>query len=237
MNPFYSELARNTDQETMDPRVMAQAVLSATKKRKRAQQEYLIKHPTYNTTLFMFSPSSSVRRFCQRIVAPGRGSHRYQGLEPVREVYFAFSVFIYAAVLAMVVLACITTPLYQKEYFQRQPFSVNNWFVFTDMGFAILFLVEAVIKVIADGAIWTPNAYFRSSWGLIDGLVLVTLWVNVGTSLYKEGAVSRAVGAFKALRALRLLNFSDSARDTFRSVIVLGGWKVISVSRSSQVML
>ncbi|KAK5276060.1 calcium channel protein, partial [Cryomyces antarcticus] len=128
----------------------------------------------------------------------------------------------------MVLLACVTTPLYQKEYFQNHTFSVKNWFVFTDLAFAALFTVEAVIKVIADGLFWTPNAYFRGSWGLIDGVVLITLWVNVATSLYSGGVVSRAVGAFKALRALRLLNISDSARDTFHSVIVLGGWKVLS---------
>ena len=98
------------------------------------------------------------------------------------------------------------------------------------MGFAAIFTLEALIKIIADGFFWTPNAFFRGSWGFIDGVVLVTLWINVITSLYKDGAVSRAVGAFKALRALRLLNVSDSARDTFHSVIVLGGWKVVSVS-------
>jgi len=48
--------------------------------------------------------------------------------------------------------------------------------------------------------------------------------------LYDPSGGSRAVGAFKALRALRLLNVSDSARDTFHSVIVMGGWKVISAA-------
>jgi hypothetical protein len=208
---------------------MARAVVDATDRRKRAQREYLLKHPNYNNSLFLFKPSNPIRKFCQKLVAPGRGPARYQGVQPLKQLYLPFAAFIYAAVVAMVVLACVTTPLYQKEYFEKYQFSVQNWFVYSDMGFAVLFLIETVIKVIADGFFWTPNAYFRSSWGLIDGLVLVTLWVNVGTSLYSQGAVSRAVGAFKALRALRLLNFSTSAKDTFRSVIVLGGWKVISV--------
>lgn len=130
----------------------------------------------------------------------------------------------------MVLIACITTPLYQREYFARQEPDSRAWFVWTDMGFAILFTLEAAIKVIADGFFFTPNAYFRGSWGFIDGIVLVTLWVSVFTSLYKDDGVSRAVGAFKALRALRLLNVSDSARDTFHSVIVRGGWKVISAA-------
>lgn len=232
-NPFYSKLKFSRAYEDLDPMTMAKEVLSASEQRKQAQRHYLKKYPSYNKSLYIFSPTSSVRRICQRIVGPGRGSHRIEGVDPYKPLWYSFSAFIYAAIVAMVILACITTPLYQREYFEEHDFSVRNWFVWTDMGFAILFSVEAIIKVIADGFFWTPNAYFRGSWGFIDGLVLITLWINVITSLYKDGGISRAVGAFKALRALRLLNVSDSARDTFHSVIVLGGWKVVSVSESN----
>jgi hypothetical protein len=228
-NPFYSNLqfSRNDD---IDASAMAKEAVTQTSQRKRAQREYLARHPGYNNALFMFKPNNPIRRVCQRIVGPGRGSERIDGVEPNRVVWYAFSAFIYVAIVAMVLLACVTTPLYQKEYFDTHEFSVKNWFVWSDMAFALLFTVEAGIKVIADGFFWTPNAYFRSSWGAIDFIVLVTFWINVITSLLNDGAVSRAIGAFKALRALRLLNVSDSARDTFHSLIIVGGWKVFSVS-------
>jgi hypothetical protein len=229
-NPFYAPLDFGRAYEDLDPRRMAKEVVTATEKRKKAQREYLRKHPNYNVSLFVFRPHNPIRKLCQRIVGPGRGVDRIEGVAPSVPVWYAFSAFIYAAIIAMVLLACVTTPLYQREYFQTHTFSVRNWFVFTDMGFAVLFTVEAMIKVIADGFFWTPNAYFRGSWGFIDGVVLITLWVNVATSLYNEGQVTRTVGAFKALRALRLLNISDSARDHFHSVIVRGGWKVISAA-------
>lgn len=228
-NPFYSRLKFSRAEQDLDIRKRAKEVVSATEQRKRAQRQYLQRHPRYNVSLFIFGPQNRVRRLCQRIVGPGRGTARIEGVDPVKPVWYAFSAFIYAAIVAMVLLACVSTPLYQRDYFKEHVYNVRNWFVWTDMGFAVVFSIEALIKVIADGFFWTPNAYFRGSWGFIDGLVLVTLWVNVITSLYSDGAVSRAVGAFKALRALRLLNVSDSARDTFHSVIVLGGWKVISV--------
>jgi len=227
-NPFYSRIDFNRAGEEMDPTQMAKEVMSAAQRRKRAQREYLHKHPTYNVSMYIFKPENKLRRICQRIVGPGRGGDRIEGLAPSIPVWYAFSAFIYASIVAMVVLACVTTPLYQKEYFQTHKFSPKNWFVFSDLGFAILFTVEAAIKVIADGFFWTPNAYFRSSWGFIDGVVLITLWINVGSSLLNAGQVSRAVGAFKALRALRLLNVSDSARENFHAVIVRGGLKVIS---------
>ncbi|KAF2460795.1 Ion transport protein-domain-containing protein [Lineolata rhizophorae] len=229
-NPFYSRLQISRAYEDLDPRRMAKEVVSATEKRKLEQREYLRKHPNYNVSLFIFKPHNPIRKICQRIVGPGRGGDRIEGVAPSVPVWYAFSAFLYAAIVAMVILACVTTPLYQKEYFTTNEFSVKNWFVFTDMGFAILFTVEAIIKVIADGFFWTPNAYFRGSWGFIDGIVLITLWINVGASLLNEGEVSRVVGAFKALRALRLLNVSDSARDTFHSIIVRGGWKILSAA-------
>ena len=237
-NPFHSRLHITRAFEQVDLRTLAKEVVYATEQRKVIQREYLRQHPTYNKSLYIFKPNNPIRRFCMRIVGPGRGgSDRIQGVNPNTTVWYSFSAFIYLAIVAMVLLACYTTPLYQQGYFRRHqeyiqthPNTVFTWFVFTDIGFAGLFTVEAIIKVIADGFFWTPHAYFRSSWGLIDGIVLMTLWANVVSSLYDPGAGSRAVGAFKALRALRLLNVSDSARDTFHSVIILGGWKVISAA-------
>ena len=228
-NPFYSRLQFKADQD-LDPRQMAKEVVQATDRRKRAQREFLLKYPRYNISLYIFSPKNPIRRLCQRIVGPGRGIDRIDGVAPSAPLWYSFSAFVYLAIVAMVVLACVTTPVYQKEYFKGNEYSAQNWFAYTDLGFAILFTVEALIKIIADGMFFAPNAYFRTSWGFIDGIVLITLWVNVITLLSNNGEASRAVGAFKALRALRLLNVSDSAKDTFHAVIVRGGRKVASVS-------
>ncbi len=206
---------------------MAKEVVSATEKRKRAQREYLLKHPSYNVSLCLFKPSNPVRKACQSMVGPGRGRKRIEGIEPIKAIWYTFSAFIYASIVAMVVIACVTTPLYQ--HLKRKEDGARHWFVFADLGFTVVFTVELIIKLIADGFFWTPNAYFRGLWGLMDGVVLVTLWVDVITSLLGIGAVSRAVGAFKALRALRLLNVSDNARNTFHSVMILGARKVASV--------
>lgn len=231
-NPFYSSTISSNANEDVDPRTMAKAALAAAERRKRAQRDYLVRHPTYNVSMFLFPPRSPIRTICQKMVGPSRGHERIEGAAPSPRVWYVFSAFLYAAIIAMVLLACITTPLYQRQYFAQHEYSVRNWFVWADLAFAIIFTLEAMIRLIADGFFFTPNAYFRSSWGIIDGIVLVTLWINIVTSLYNDGAVSRAVGAFKALRALRLLNISDTARETFHAVIVRGGLKVISVGVS-----
>ncbi|RYP62124.1 hypothetical protein DL771_009843 [Monosporascus sp. 5C6A] len=236
-NPFYTNLRFDGPNDNLDPRQMARQVVSAAGARRKAQREYLARHPTYNNSLYIFTPHNRIRRLCQRLVGPGRGSERFEGVEPHKIAWYTFSALIYAAVIAMVFLACVTTPLYQKEYWEFHEYSRNNWFVWIDASFAILFTVESVIKIIADGLFFTPNAYYRSSWGIIDGVVLITLWINVVTLLASDGTVSRAVGAFKAFRALRLLNISNSTRDTFHSLIIVGGWKIISAALVSLSLL
>jgi len=237
-NPFYSNFRIDGPAEAFDPRQMARQAVSATAARRKAQREYLIRHPSYNNSLFIFTPRNPIRRLCQRLVGPGRGSERFDGAEPNKYAWYAFSAFIYASIVAMVIIACVTTPLYQKEYFDSgHKFGFANWFVWTDVAFAGVFSAEAVIKIIADGFFWTPNAYFRSLWGAIDAVVLITLWINVGTLFANDGAGSRAVGAFKALRALRLLNVSNSARQTFHALLIVGGWKFLSAAFVSMALL
>jgi hypothetical protein len=151
-NPFYSNIQfSGRPDEAIDARTMAKEAVSATTQRKKAQREFLARHPNYNVSLFLFRPGNPIRRFCQKIVGPGRGSERFDGVEPNKAVWYVFSAFIYLAIIAMVVLACVTTPLYQKEYFERHTFNVRNWFVWADLAFAVIFTVEAIIKVIADG--------------------------------------------------------------------------------------
>ncbi|KAL2020188.1 hypothetical protein VTK56DRAFT_8712 [Thermocarpiscus australiensis] len=229
-NPFYPNTRFGGPIASLDPKQLARQAVSATAARRKAQREYLMRHPTYNNSLFIFKPRNRLRRLCQKLVGPGRGSERFDGVQPNKYAWYTFSAVIYAAIVAMVILACITTPMYQKEYFYTHAFDIFDWVVWTDMAFAIVFTIEAAIKVIADGFFWTPNAYFRSTWGIIDAIVLITLWINVITIFTNNGAVSRAVGAFKALRALRLLNVSDSARETFHSLMIIGGWKILSAA-------
>ncbi|KAG5953359.1 hypothetical protein E4U53_005835 [Claviceps sorghi] len=237
LNPFYSNIRFDGPNDSLDPRQMARQAVLATSARRKAQREYLARHPRYNDSLYLFKPTHPLRRLCQRIVGPARGPERFDGVEPNKIVWYSFSAFVYAVVVAMVILACVTTPLYQKEYREQHPLNVWNWYVWTDLAFTSVFTVEAIIKSIADGLFWTPNAYMRSSWGFIDGMVLITLWINVITLLINDGAISRAVGAFKALRALRLLNVSDSARDTFHSLIIIGWWKLTGAALISLSLL
>ncbi|KAJ9661937.1 calcium channel protein [Neophaeococcomyces mojaviensis] len=227
-NPFYSTASEVRAHEEFDALAVAKQVASYQENRRRAQRQYLNRHPNYNVSLFIFKADNPIRVACMYLVGPSRGDERPEGVAPWKPAWYAFSAFTYAAIVAMVVIACVTTPLYQREYFRDM--NSHNWLVWTDMGFAIIFTFEAAVKIVADGFFYTPNAFFRSIWGLIDLIVLISLWISVITTLAQEDSITRGVGALKALRALRLLNVSDSARNTFHSVIVVGGYKVLSAA-------
>jgi hypothetical protein len=47
---------------------------------------------------------------------------------------------------------------------------INRW----NFGFTIVFLVEAILRVIAHGMIKGTNAYLRSGWNVIDAAVVVS---------------------------------------------------------------
>jgi len=67
----------------------------------------------------------------------------------------------------------------------------------TDWVFTFVFTLELVIKVIVYGLMFTPDAYLKDGWNVLDTFIVgVSLW-----SLFSGGAG----GAFKALRALRAL--------------------------------
>lgn len=98
------------------------------------------------------------------------------------------------------------------------------------MSLGSIFVLEFLIKIIADGFIFSPNAYLLSVWNLLDFFVLVTLVVNVSASLADSAGVNSTIRALKAFRALRLINLSTNMRDTFYSVMILGASRILEAS-------
>jgi hypothetical protein len=208
---------------------MAQDAVLAHQKQREHQADFLKSNPHINKSMWIFTADNPIRRACQLMVAPSRGE-RLEGVDPNPIAWWCFSAITYAATVCIVVLACITTPIYQIEYFATHGDSKFNWITWSDIAFAIIFTIEAVIKIIADGFLLTPNAYIRNVWNDIDFFVLLTLWINVVADLTDRGGLSRAFRAFKALRALRLVNISETARQTFQDVIISGFWNILSAA-------
>lgn len=140
----------------------------------------------------------------------------------------SFKTFIYMSIILQIAITCVTTPLYQREYWFSHKFSVMTWYVMTDFGFALLWIIEAVVKIIAGRIIIGPDAYLRG-WNLIDAIVLITSWVGLALTLYNVGRpVAALIASFKAFRVLRLLTLNEKVMRDVTFVFRRGSYKVVA---------
>ena len=132
--------------------------------------------------------------------------------------------------MASVVIAAIATPLYRKEYYTQFGEFRGAWFEIVEVSIGMVFVLEAVMKIIADGFIFAPNAYLLSIWNIIDFIILVTLLINTTTSLIFLGGLSRFTRAIKAFRALRLITLFSRLRETLHAVLFAGALMIVDAS-------
>lgn len=228
-NPFHdpSDIKNYKNNHDRNPEEMVGELIRVKTKLEKQQREYLDKNPNYNRSLNLFRPDHPLRVLCQSIVAPSHGI-RLEGTNPRPMVWYLFSIAMLLSTVGLVTIAVIVTPIYYKSLIETQP--RVNWVILTDAMFVGIFTLESIIKIIADGFYFTPNAYLRSVWGIIDFTVLITLWVNLIQQVTNQSKASRLIRAFKALRALRLLSFSRKAQELFHNVIIVGIWKLFTAA-------
>ncbi|KAF9959783.1 calcium channel protein [Mortierella alpina] len=172
-------------------------------------------------SLFIFAPHNKFRRLLQRFVTPGQG-HRIQGAKENVLLSRPFNLFITLAIIACVIVAAITTPVWRLKETNMPREDQSVILRISDFVFPAVFTVEFFIRVIADGFIFTPDAYLKSLWNKIDFFVLLTLYAPLVANLTNSQGTSRFFRALKALRALRLINQSAYIRGTFHAVLVAG---------------
>ncbi|KAG8827931.1 calcium channel protein [Serendipita sp. 401] len=199
---------------------------------KRAQEaEFISDHPTYDKPFWILSQQNPLRQWCQRLVPPSNGDNkeRINGLPPSPWLEFGFRAVMLATVIAGIAIAAFAGPLYRREYFKTHDTS-STWYDIAEATFGFLLVIELIIKLIADGFIWTPNAYLLNIWNILDLIILIAILINVTTSLLIVGGLSRGTRALKAFRALRLITLIGWMRETFHSVIFAGARRILDAA-------
>jgi hypothetical protein len=139
-----------------------------------------------------------------------------------------FQAFINMAIVAQVLITSVTTPLYQRSYWIMHTYAIRNWIVVVNLGFAILWTFEAVIKTIAGGLFAGPHAYLRG-WNLIDAIVLVTSWTSLAFSFLSfKPEIAFMMASFSAFRVLRLLTLNKKIMREITLVFRRGSYKIIA---------
>ncbi|KAL6310254.1 Ion transport protein-domain-containing protein [Sparassis latifolia] len=196
----------------------------------RAQKaDFIRDHPTYDMTFWIFSQKNWLRRICQKLVAPA-GGERIFGTPHSPVAHTIFQLVLLLTVIGGIVVETIATPLYRRNWYIEHGLVRGSWFDMAETSFGLTLFVEFLIKIVADGFLFTPNAYARSIWNVLDFLILGGVLVNVTTGLIFIGGLSRLTRALKALRALRLITLIDKMRFTFESLIISGVARILDAA-------
>ncbi|KDE08247.1 hypothetical protein MVLG_01513 [Microbotryum lychnidis-dioicae p1A1 Lamole] len=223
---YQGTLFRLTSQAERDAEVRrAQA-----RERRARLASYIGEHPSYDKSLWLLSQDNPLRRMCQALVDPAHGEDRLFGRAPSQVLRFLFQWLIFITIVGSVVIAAIATPIYRRNYYIEVGDVRWPWFVLAECTLGFIFVIEFLVKVFADGFLFGPNAYLRSTHNDLDFFVLITLLVNIVIALLAGPGLNRFTRSLKAFRALRLINLWPKLRETFYNVLIVGFSRILDAS-------
>ncbi|WVO12615.1 hypothetical protein L204_100220 [Cryptococcus depauperatus] len=203
--------------------------LDALRERKNQQADFIAAHPSFDRSLWIFKQSNPIRKFCQACFPPAYGERIFgRSHDPIMKNIAKGIVFL--AVVASVVVAAIASPSYRRNLYAEKGVFRGTWFDLTEVALGSVLILEAVMKIIADGFIFAPNAYLLSLWNVLDLVILITLLINTITSLIFIGGLSRVTRALKSFRVLRMITLFSVLRDTLHAVLFAGALKILDAS-------
>ncbi|XP_057298022.1 voltage-dependent L-type calcium channel subunit alpha-1S-like isoform X2 [Hydractinia symbiolongicarpus] len=144
--------------------------------------EYEKEKKKKDRSLFIFAEDNIIRKSCKRIVENK-----------------VFEYFMLLTIAANCVVLMIATPLPNDD-----TSTLNKRLDQGDSAFVAVFVMEAVLKIIAYGFILHEDAYLKSGWNILDFIVVVVGLVQVLTAL-GDSSASKHSEAIRALRAVRVL--------------------------------
>ena len=222
---MHSEILASINADAQD----AQDMNDVLYERRAQKADFIRAHPSYDKTFWIFSQKSKIRKFCQRLVQPANGDRIFgQPHSPLAHSFFQLILLL--TVIGGIVVEAIATPLYRRNFYREQGFIRGSWFDIAEATFGLMLFVEFVIKLVADGFMFTPNAYVRSIWNVLDMFILIGVVTNLVTGLIFVGGLSRLTRSLKALRALRLITLIDKMRSTFQSLIFSGAIRILDAA-------
>ncbi|XDC59501.1 hypothetical protein R6Z07M_010683 [Ovis aries] len=130
---------------------------------------------------YIFPPQSRFRLLCHRIITHKMFDH---------------------VVLVIIFLNCITIAMERPKI---DPHSAERIFLtLSNYIFTAVFLAEMTVKVVALGWCFGEQAYLRSSWNVLDGLLVLISIIDILVSMVSDSS-TKILGMLRVLRLLRTL--------------------------------
>ncbi|CAJ0954197.1 unnamed protein product, partial [Mesorhabditis belari] len=146
----------------------------------------LLKKTCLNTradhSLFCLGPKNTIRIRCLKLT---------------QKKWFDYTI------LFMIGINCITLamerPSIPPQSIERRFLNVSGYI------FTIIFSVEMLLKVVANGCFFGRGAYFKDGWNILDGILVVISLVNILFEFIASGDSPKIFGVIRVLRLLRAL--------------------------------
>ena len=145
--------------------------------------------PWRKRIIFLFPPGGRVNSFALSLV----GNHRFE-----------------VAITVLIVISSIALGL-ENPASRNDPTFLHVMFGL-EIFFTTMFMIEAVLKILAIGLVWESDSYLRSGWNVLDFLVVVGSVFNLFLYFDNELSWIKIVRLFRTLRPLLLVARSESMR-------------------------
>uniref|UniRef100_A0A3Q1HAQ8 Voltage-dependent T-type calcium channel subunit alpha n=1 Tax=Anabas testudineus TaxID=64144 RepID=A0A3Q1HAQ8_ANATE len=145
----------------------------------KKQPEWCRQRDTWS--LYLFPPESRFRILCNKIITHKMFDH---------------------VVLVIIFLNCITIAMERPRI---DPTSAERIFLtLSNYIFTAIFVAEMTVKIVALGWCFGDKAYLRSSWNILDGMLVMISVIDILVSLISNSG-TKILGMLRVLRLLRTL--------------------------------
>lgn len=156
-------------------------------------------------SLFFFSPNNRFRRWCKQLVGSSSSN------EAERKSLFNW--FIMACVLASIFIVVLDEPAARKlQQYIISPSAYDT----IDYTLTAIFVLEIIIRIVADGFVMVPDSYLRDPWNQLDFCVVI---LTVATVFGGASQVPRTLRTVRSFRILRLIRYFPGVRHIFSDLI------------------
>ncbi|CAJ1081166.1 voltage-dependent T-type calcium channel subunit alpha-1G [Xyrichtys novacula] len=177
--PTQISLEDNTEEENAEEEANQGRIARMFRWLEKKQPEWCRQRDTWS--LYLFPPESRFRIVCNKIITHKLFDH---------------------IVLVIIFLNCITIAMERPRI---DPSSAERIFLtLSNYIFTAIFVAEMTIKIVALGWCFGDKAYLRSSWNILDGMLVMISVIDILVSLISNSG-TKILGMLRVLRLLRTL--------------------------------
>ena len=199
---------------------------------KAAHEESLREnHPYFDFPLFLVSRDSALRQWLQRIVHArydiagnhGEGQSKRLINDDFIKRVLSTQTYLEWVIIFITFSSCVAM-MFENSNNRTFDDPVLEFFEYL---FVVSTSLELVIRVLADGLMFTPNAVIRSFGDVMDIFIYLIGFIYVSSSptIIPKGSAAYALVVFRALRPLRVINLIPKTRQVIQELF--GGFKEI----------